>query len=105
MQCIWSCLLCFSGSYGDLLDYVMFAVMIFYVLTVTGLFILRIKKPDAERPYKAIGYPVLPAIYVLLALMVSVFMILNNGTNCLWGAVIMIAGVPIYYLINLKKAK
>ncbi|MCX6291429.1 MAG: amino acid permease [Bacteroidetes bacterium] len=103
MQCIWSCLLCFSGSYGDLLDYVMFAVMIFYVLTVTGLFILRVKKPDAERPYKTLGYPVLPAIYVLLALLVSLFMILNNGQNCLYGAVIMIAGVPVYYLINRKK--
>ena len=103
MQCIWSCALCFSGSYGDLLDYVMFAVMIFYVLTVSGLFILRVKQPNAERPYKALGYPVLPAIYVLLALMVSVFMIMNNGQNCLWGAVIMIAGVPVYFIINRKK--
>lgn len=102
MQCIWSCLLCFSGSYGDLLDYVMFAVMIFYVLTVSGLFILRVKRPDADRPYKAFGYPVLPAIYVLLALIVSVFMILNNGQNCLYGAVIMIAGIPVYFLINRK---
>ncbi len=102
MQCIWSCVLCFSGSYGDLLDYVMFAVMIFYVLTVTGLFILRVKRPDAERPYKAVGYPILPAIYVLLALAVSVFMILNNGKNCLWGALIMLAGVPVYFLINKK---
>ena len=105
MQCIWSCLLCFSGSYGDLLDYVMFAVMIFYVLTVSGLFILRAKRPDAERPYRAFGYPVLPAIYVLLALAVSVSMILNNGINCLWGAVIMTAGVPVYFLINCGKKK
>jgi APA family basic amino acid/polyamine antiporter len=100
MQCIWSCLLCFSGSYSDLLDYVMFAVMVFYVLTVSGLFILRYKRPDAERPYRTWGYPVLPAVYVLLALAVSVFMILNNGQNCLWGAVIMLAGVPVYYLFK-----
>jgi APA family basic amino acid/polyamine antiporter len=103
LQCIWSCLLCFSGSYGDLLDYVMFAVMIFYVLTVSGLFILRKKRPDAERPYKALGYPVLPAIYVLLALLVAIFMILTNGENCLWGAVIMLAGVPVYFFIQQKK--
>src|ERR1043165_2246325 len=66
MQCIWSCLLCFSGTYGDLLNYIMFAVMIFYVLTITGLFILRKKRPDMERPYKAFGYPVLPVLYILM---------------------------------------
>lgn len=99
-QCIWSCLLCFSGSYGDLLDYVMFAVMIFYVLTVSGLFILRIKKPDADRPYKAFGYPVLPAIYVLLAAMVSYFMLVNNNTNCLRGLIIMLIGIPVYYIFK-----
>jgi APA family basic amino acid/polyamine antiporter len=104
-QCIWSCLLCFTGSYGDLLDYVMFAVMIFYVLTVSGLFILRIKKPNAERPYNAFGYPVLPAVYVLLAALVDYFMLVNNNTNCLRGLIIMLIGIPVFYIFKstLKK--
>jgi len=99
-QCIWSCLLCFTGSYGDLLDYVMFAVMIFYVLTVSGLFILRVKQPLAERPYKVIGYPVLPAIYIVLAALVSYFMLVNNNANCLRGLIIMLIGIPVYYVFK-----
>jgi APA family basic amino acid/polyamine antiporter len=71
VQCIWACLLTASGSYGELLDYVIFAVMIFYVLTIIGLFILRRKRPDAERPYKAFGYPVVPAIYVIAGVAAS----------------------------------
>ncbi|CAN5407664.1 amino acid permease [soil metagenome] len=99
-QCIWASLLCFSGSYGDLLDYVMFAVMIFYVLTVSGLFILRKKRPDLERPYKAFGYPVLPAIYVVLAALVAFFMLINNNTNCLRGLIIMLVGIPVYFIFK-----
>ena len=67
MQCAWTCLLCLSGTYGQLLDYVMFAVLVFYVLTIVGLFVLRKKRPDAPRPYKAFGYPVLPALYIVMA--------------------------------------
>ncbi len=100
MQCIWASLLCFTGSYGDLLDYVMFAVMIFYVLTVSGLFVLRVKRPEWNRPYKALGYPVLPAIYVLLAAVVSYFMLVNNNTNCLRGLAIMLIGIPVYYIFK-----
>lgn len=99
-QCIWACLLCFTGSYGDLLDYVMFAVMIFYVLTVSGLFILRRKKPNADRPYKVVGYPLLPAIYILLAASVAYFMLVNNNTNCLRGLIIMLIGVPVYFIFK-----
>jgi basic amino acid/polyamine antiporter, APA family len=99
-QCIWASLLCFTGSYGDLLDYVMFAVMIFYVLTVSGLFILRKKKPDAVRPYKVIGYPVLPAVYIVLAATVAYFMLVNNNTNCLRGLIIMLAGIPVYFIFK-----
>lgn len=99
-QCIWASLLCFSGSYGDLLDYVMFAVMIFYVLTVSGLFILRRKRPDMERPYKAFGYPVLPAIYVGLAALVAFFMLINNNTNCIRGLIIMLIGIPVYFIFK-----
>jgi APA family basic amino acid/polyamine antiporter len=105
MQCTWASLLCFTGSYGDLLDYVMFAVMIFYVLTVSGLFILRKKRPEWERPYKAFGYPVLPAIYVLLAAAVSYFMLMNNNTNCVRGLIIMLIGIPVYYIFKRANRK
>ncbi len=64
LQAIWASVLCLSGTYGDLLDYVVFAVLVFYILTVAGVFILRRKRPGAERPYRAFGYPVLPALYV-----------------------------------------
>ncbi len=62
VQWAWTCLLCVSGSYGQLLDYVIFAVLVFYILTIAGLFVLRRTRPDAERPYRAFGYPVLPAL-------------------------------------------
>src|SRR5262249_24531388 len=65
-QCVWASLLVFSGTYDDLLDYVIFAALLFYVLTVVGLFVLRRKQPDAERPYRAVGYPLLPALYLFL---------------------------------------
>ncbi len=67
IQCIVASLLCLSGKYGDLLDYVSFVVMLFYILTIAGIFILRKKQPNTERPYKAFGYPVLPLLYILLA--------------------------------------
>ena len=66
MQCIWTALLTLSGSYNDLLDYVIFAVLLFYILTIAGIFRLRHTRPDAERPYRALGYPVLPALYMRL---------------------------------------
>jgi len=78
----------------------MFAVMIFYVLTVSGLFILRKKRPDMPRPYKAFGYPVLPAIYVILAAAVAFFMLINNNTNCLRGLIIMLIGIPVYFIFK-----
>ncbi|MFM7216388.1 MAG: APC family permease [Bacteroidota bacterium] len=100
MQCIWACLLCFSGTYGNLLDYIMFVVMIFYVLTIIGLFVLRIKRPDMERPYKAFGYPVLPAIYILLAAWVAAVMFIHHMDYCLYGLVIVAAGIPVYSLFR-----
>ena len=85
MQCIWSCLLCFTGTYGDLLNYIMFAVMIFYILTISGLFVLRVKKPEMERPYKAFGYPIIPAIYIILASLVALkYVYLSKQVLCLW---------------------
>ena len=67
VQAVWTSILCLSGSYGQLLDYIIFAVLVFYILTIAGLFLLRRTHPDAERPYRAIGYPVLTAIYIVLA--------------------------------------
>jgi len=67
VQMVWTCILCVSGSYGQLLDYIVFAVLVFYILTIVALFVLRVKRPNAERPYRAIGYPVLPAIYIVMA--------------------------------------
>lgn len=105
MQCIWACLLCFSGTYNDLLNYIMFAVMIFYVLTISGLFVLRVKRPDMERPYKALGYPVLPAIYILLAALVALNMLIYQSEFSIYGLLIILLGVPIYFMFKRGKTK
>ena len=89
-----------SGTYGSLLDYIMFVVMIFYALTIIGLFVLRKKRPEMERPYKAFGYPVLPAIYILLALWVVGVMFLHKMDFCLYGLVIVLIGVPVYFIFK-----
>jgi len=100
MQCIWSVLLCFSGTYGDLLNYIMFAVMLFYILTISGLFVLRIKRPDMERPYKAFGYPWIPAIYIVLASLVALNMLIYQSSFSLYGLIIILTGVPVYYIFK-----
>jgi APA family basic amino acid/polyamine antiporter len=98
LQWAWTCLLCLSGSYGNLLDYVIFAVLIFYVLTIVGLFVLRRTRPDAVRPYRAIGYPVLPALYIVLALWVSL-VLLRYKPQYTWPGLILVAlGWPVYLL-------
>jgi len=98
IQCIVASLLCLSGKYGDLLDMISFVVVLFYALTILGIFILRKKRPDAERPYKAIGYPVLPALYILMAITFCVLLIFYKPTYAIWGLAIVLAGIPIYYL-------
>lgn len=100
MQCVWACLLCFSGTYNDLLNYIMFAVMIFYVLTISGLFVLRKKRPDMERPYKAFGYPVLPAIYILLAALVAINMLIYQSEFSMYGFIIILLGIPVYFFFK-----
>jgi APA family basic amino acid/polyamine antiporter len=97
-------LLCLSGKYGDLLDYVSFVVMLFYILTIAGIFILRKKRPDAERPYKAIGYPVLPAIYILLAATFCLALIIYKPVYTWPGLLIVLMGIPLYYA-TLNSAK
>ncbi|MXN92274.1 amino acid permease [Flavobacterium sp. Sd200] len=97
-QCIWASALCLTGKYGDLLDYVMIIVVIFYILTILGIFILRKKMPNAERPYKAFGFPVLPALYILLAAAFCFALLKDKTDTCGWGVLIMLAGIPVYYL-------
>jgi APA family basic amino acid/polyamine antiporter len=97
VQMVWTCILCISGSYGQLLDYIIFAVLVFYILTMVGLFVLRRTRPDAERPYRAVGYPVLPAIYILMALFIDV-VLLRYKPQFTWpGLIVVLIGVPVYY--------
>jgi len=98
VQGIWASLLCLSGKYGDLLDYVVTAVLIFYILTIYGIFILRRKQPNAERPYKAIGYPVLPALYILIAGAIIIDLILLKWDTTKWGLAIILTGIPVYFI-------
>jgi APA family basic amino acid/polyamine antiporter len=97
-QCLWACFLTLTGSYSDLLDYVIFAVLLFYILTIAGIFLLRVRQPDLERPYRALGYPVLPAIYVLLAGLIEVLLLLYKPSYTWPGLFIVLSGVPAYYL-------
>lgn len=103
IQAIWTSLLTLSGSYGNLLDYVVIAVLIFYILTVAGVFILRKKQPHAERSYKVWGYPMVPALYVLMAMFICINLIAYKPEYTLPGIGIVVLGVPVYYLINMRK--
>ncbi|MGA9364960.1 MAG: amino acid permease [Bacteroidota bacterium] len=98
VQGVWASLLCLSGTYSDLLDYVIFAVLVFYVLTVIGIFVLRKKKPDAERPYKAFAYPVLPAVYVVTAVAICVDLLIYKPNYTWPGVVIVLLGIPVYFI-------
>ncbi|AMR31902.1 amino acid transporter [Mucilaginibacter sp. PAMC 26640] len=90
--------LCLSGRYGDLLDMISFVVVLFYMLTILGIFILRAKRPEAERPYKAFGYPVLPALYIIMGAAFCVLLIIYKP-NFTWpGLGIVLIGIPIYYI-------
>jgi APA family basic amino acid/polyamine antiporter len=97
-QCIVASILCLSGKYNDLLVMISFVAVLFYVLTVLGIFILRKKKPALERPYKAFGYPVLPAVYILLGLVFCIALIIQTPLYATWGLVIVLIGIPLYYL-------
>jgi basic amino acid/polyamine antiporter, APA family len=97
VQMVWACLLCVSGTYGQLLDYIIFAVLVFYILTIVGLFVLRRTRPDAPRPYRAVGYPVLPAIYIVMALFVDVVLLLYKPQFTWPGLIVVLLGIPVYY--------
>jgi APA family basic amino acid/polyamine antiporter len=106
IQAVMASVLCLSGGYNDLLDMISFVVVLFYALTILGIFILRKKRPDAERPYKAFGYPVLPVIYIILALTFCIFLIKMKPLYAGVGLGIVLAGVPLYYIaVRTKKAE
>jgi APA family basic amino acid/polyamine antiporter len=90
--------LCLSGRYGDLLDMISFVVVIFYMLTIAGIFILRVKRPDVERPYKAIGYPILPAIYIIMGTAFCILLCIYKWQYPIYGLVIVLIGIPLYYI-------
>ncbi|MFN8396562.1 MAG: amino acid permease [Bacteroidia bacterium] len=104
LQFAWASALCLSGKYGDLLDYVIFVVVLFYILTIAGIFILRQKAPNMERPYKALGYPIVSAIYLLMALAFCVNILIMKPNYSFPGLVIVLIGIPIYFLWS-RKAK
>ena len=95
-QTIWACVLCLSGTYGQLLELTMFTVIIFYILTIGGLFVLRRTQPDAPRPYRAFGYPVLPAIYIVMAIFIEVVLLRYKPQYTWPGLIIVLLGIPVY---------
>jgi APA family basic amino acid/polyamine antiporter len=104
VQGIWTSVLCLSGTYNDLLNYVIFAVLVFYILTIAGLFVLRRTQPNAERPYRAVGYPVLPAIYIVMALFIDVVLLRYQPQYTWPGLFIVLLGVPVYLIWSRRSA-
>jgi APA family basic amino acid/polyamine antiporter len=98
IQGVWSVLLCLSGTYSNLLDYVIFAVLIFFSLTILAIFVLRVKKPDIPRPYKAFGYPIIPAIYVLTTTFIMIILLIYKPNYTFPGLIIVLLGIPVFYL-------
>ena len=96
VQAVWTVVLCISGTYGQLLDYIIFAELVFYILTIFGLFVLRVKQPDAPRPYKAWGYPVLPAIYIVMAAWICIVLLRYKPQYTWPGLVLVLLGIPVY---------
>lgn len=105
VQCLWACMLCFSGTYGDLLDYATFASLLFYVVTIAGLFVLRKREPFAERPYRAFGYPVVPALYILCALAFCLNLLVNKPSFTVGSLVIVALGAVVYFAAGMHRSK
>lgn len=103
IQCIWASVLCLSGSYGQLLGYATFASLIFYIVTIIGLFILRKKEPTTPRPYKAWGYPYIPMAYIIITSIICLNLLVYSFTNSILGIAIILLGVPVYYLFSKKE--
>ena len=98
LQGVWAGLLCLSGAYGDLLDYVIFAVILFYAMTVAGIFVLRVKQPEAMRPHKAWGYPLAPALFLLAAAAIGLDLLVYKPAYTWPGLGIVLLGIPVYFL-------
>ena len=103
VQCAWACALCLSGKYGDLLDYVTFVVLLFYVLTIAGIFVLRHRLPEHPRPYKAFAYPLLPALYIVIATLICLALLKGKPEFTWPGLGVVLLGVPIYYYLKPKQ--
>ncbi|MGA1435246.1 MAG: APC family permease, partial [Candidatus Kapaibacteriota bacterium] len=104
IQAIWASLLCLSGTYGALLDYVVTAVLIFYILTIFGIFRLRTMKPNADRPYKAFGYPILPALYIAFAAAIILDLLLFKPGTTIPGVLLVLTGIPLYAFMKRKQS-
>jgi basic amino acid/polyamine antiporter, APA family len=102
IQAVWASVLCLSGTYGDLLDYVTFASLLFYIVTIAGIFMLRKKEPNAHRPYKVLAYPLLPIFYIALAGAICIILLITKTQNTGSGLLIVFLGVPVYYLMKRK---
>lgn len=100
MQCIWASLLCLSGRYSDLLNYVIFVVLLFYILTIAGIFILRKKRPDLPRKYKAPGYPFLPSLYLIMATIICISLLIYRPLYTWPGLIFVLLGIPLYFLLK-----
>ena len=98
VQCLWACCLTLTGRYNDLLDYVIFAVLLFYILTIAGLFVLRRTRPTMDRPYKAIGYPLLPAIYIVVATVIESLLLIYKPNYTWPGLILVLLGIPVYFM-------
>jgi APA family basic amino acid/polyamine antiporter len=105
VQCIAASLWSLSGNYGQLLDMISFVVVVFYMLTIIGIFILRKKRPDAERPYKAVGYPILPIVYIIMGSVFCTLLIIYKPEFTWPGLIIVLLGVPLYYLAISNRRK
>jgi APA family basic amino acid/polyamine antiporter len=102
IQCIWACVLCLSGKYGDLLEYSTFASLLFYMLTIGGIFILRKKEPDIERPYKAFGYPLIPLLYIFITSIICAVLLIYKPWTAGLGLMIVFLGIPVYFFSRIK---
>jgi APA family basic amino acid/polyamine antiporter len=105
IQGVWASLLTLSGTYSDLLDYVIFAALVFYVLTITGIFVLRRRAPDRERPYRAWGYPVVPALYVAAALTMMGILLIYKPLYTWPGVGIVLLGIPVYFVWRARRRR
>jgi len=97
-QCSWACALTLTGRYSDLLDYVIFAVVLFYILTIAGVFVLRRTRADLDRPYRAFGYPFLPALYIAIAGLIEILLLIYKPNYTWPGLIIVLLGIPVFFL-------